>query len=71
VAPRRHPTRASPHSLTVTPHLWGSAVLFATRLHLAVAALCVTTIEFTRGENPLLHDLGEERFELEDGYVGA
>jgi hypothetical protein len=36
-----------------------------------VAALCVTTIEFTRGENPLLHDLGEERFELEDGYVGA
>ncbi len=29
------------------------------------------TVEFTRGENPLLHDLVEEPFHLEDGYVGA
>ncbi len=36
-----------------------------------MATPCVTTVEFTRGENPLLHDLVEERFELEDGYVGA
>ncbi len=62
---------AAAHSLTVTPHLWGSAILFATGLHLAVATPCVTTVEFTRGENPLLHDLVEEPFELEDGYVGV
>jgi L-alanine-DL-glutamate epimerase-like enolase superfamily enzyme len=62
---------AAAHGLTVAPHLWGSAVLFATGLHLAVATPCVTTVEFTRGENPLLHDLVEERFELEDGHVLA
>lgn len=29
---------------------------------------CATTVEFTRGDNPLLNDLVEERVELVDGY---
>ena len=62
---------AAAHELTVAPHLWGSAVLFAAGLHLAIATPCVTILEFTRGENPLLHDLVEEPFELRDGYVLA
>lgn len=37
----------------------------------AIATPCVTILEFTRGENPLLHDLVEEPFELRDGYVLA
>jgi D-galactarolactone cycloisomerase len=60
---------AATHGHTVAPHLWGGAVLFASGLHLAVATPCVTTLEFSRGENPLLHELIEEPFELRDGYL--
>jgi len=62
---------AAAHGLTMAPHLWGGAVLFATGLHLAVATPCVTWLEFTRGHNPLLHELVEEPFELVDGHVPA
>lgn len=60
---------AATHGLTLAPHLWGGAVLFASGLHLAVATPCVTTLEFSRGENALLHDLPEEPFELIDGFI--
>ena len=60
---------AASHGLTVAPHLWGGAILFASGLHLAAAVPCVTTLEFSRGENPLLNDLIEEPFELVDGHV--
>jgi D-galactarolactone cycloisomerase len=62
---------AATHGFTVAPHLWGGAVLFASGLHLAVATPCVTTLEFSRGENPLLNDLVEEPFVLVDGDVLA
>lgn len=62
---------AAAHGLTVAPHLWGSAILFAAGLHLAVATPVVTILEFSRGENPLLTDLVEESFDLRDGSVGA
>ena len=62
---------AAAHELTVAPHLWGSAILFAAGLHLCVATPCATIVEFTRGENPLLHELVEEAFDLKDGFVLA
>jgi L-alanine-DL-glutamate epimerase-like enolase superfamily enzyme len=62
---------AAAHGLTVAPHLWGGAVLFAAGLHLCVATPCATTVEFSRGHNPLLNELTEEGFELVDGYVLA
>src|SRR5262245_4045530 len=62
---------AAAHELTVAPHLWGGAVLFAAGLNLCVATPCATTVEFSRGENPLLNDLTEEGFDLVDGYVTA
>jgi L-alanine-DL-glutamate epimerase-like enolase superfamily enzyme len=62
---------AAAHGLTMAPHLWGGAVLFATGLHLAVATPCVTWLEFTRGHNPLLHDLVEEPVDLVEGHVAA
>src|SRR6185312_6460932 len=60
---------AATHGHTLAPHLWGGAVLFASGLHLAVSTPSVTTLEFSRGENPLLHDLLEEPFELVDGFI--
>jgi L-alanine-DL-glutamate epimerase-like enolase superfamily enzyme len=62
---------AAAHELTVAPHLWGSAILFAAGLHLCVATPCATTVEFSRSENPLLHELVNETFDLRDGYVSA
>jgi L-alanine-DL-glutamate epimerase-like enolase superfamily enzyme len=62
---------AATHGLIVAPHLWGGAILFASGLHLAAATPCVTTLEFSRGENPLLNDLVEEPFELVDGHMLA
>jgi L-alanine-DL-glutamate epimerase-like enolase superfamily enzyme len=62
---------AAAHGLTVAPHLWGSAILFASGLHLAVATPCVTLLELTRGDNPLLNDLVQEPFDLRDGFVHA
>jgi L-alanine-DL-glutamate epimerase-like enolase superfamily enzyme len=62
---------AAAHGLTVAPHLWGSAILFASGLQLAVATPCVTLLELTRGDNPLLNELVQEPFELRDGFVHA
>jgi D-galactarolactone cycloisomerase len=62
---------AAAHELTVAPHLWGGAILFAAGLHLCVATPCATTVEFSRGHNPLLNELTEEGFELVDGHVRA
>jgi L-alanine-DL-glutamate epimerase-like enolase superfamily enzyme len=62
---------AAAHGLTVAPHLWGSAILFASGLHLAIATPCVTLLELTRGDNPLLNDLVQEPFDLRDGFVHA
>ena len=35
---------AASHSVTVAPHLWGSAILFANGLHLCVSAPCATIL---------------------------
>jgi L-alanine-DL-glutamate epimerase-like enolase superfamily enzyme len=62
---------AAAHELTVAPHLWGGAVLFAAGLHLCIAVPNANLVEFSRGENPLLNELTEEGFELVDGHVLA
>ena len=62
---------AASHGLTVAPHLWGSAILFATGLHLCVSTPCATMVEFSRGHNPLLNELVEEEIAFEDGHVLA
>jgi L-alanine-DL-glutamate epimerase-like enolase superfamily enzyme len=62
---------AASHGLTLAPHLWGSAILFATGLHLCVSTPCATVLEYSRGENPLLNELVEERIAFEDGHVLA
>jgi L-alanine-DL-glutamate epimerase-like enolase superfamily enzyme len=60
---------AATHGLTVAPHLWGGAILFASGLHLAAAIPCVTMLELTRGENPLLNELVHDPFDLREGLV--
>lgn len=55
--------------MTVAPHLWGSALLFAAGLHLAAALPNVVTLEYSMGFNPMLRQLGREPFVIKDGAV--
>ncbi|RMF88241.1 MAG: mandelate racemase/muconate lactonizing enzyme family protein, partial [Nitrospinota bacterium] len=60
---------ASAFQLTVAPHLWGSALLFAAGLQLAAAVPNCTILEYSLGFNPLLHELGIEPPLVQDGYI--
>jgi len=60
---------ASTHGLTVAPHIWGGAFVFAAGVHLAAASPAATILEFSLGANPMLHDMVEETFEIEDGML--
>ena len=60
---------ASAHQLTLAPHLWGSAVLFAAGLHLAAALPNVVTLEYAMGFNPMLRELCSTGFKLSDSAV--
>lgn len=60
---------ASAHGLTVAPHLWGGALVFAAGLHVAAASPPATILEYSLGANPMLHELVEESFTVEDGSL--
>lgn len=60
---------ASAHQLTVAPHLWGSALLFASGLHIAAAVPNCVTLEYSMGFNPMLRELVQEDFVINKGAV--
>ena len=60
---------ASAHQLTLAPHLWGSALLFAAGLQIAAAVPNCTALEYPMGFNPMLRELAEEDFAIQDGQV--
>lgn len=60
---------ASAHQLTLAPHLWGSALLFAAGLHIAAATPNVITLEYSMGFNPFLRGLSPEEFTIKDSEV--
>ena len=60
---------ASAHQLTLAPHLWGSALLFASGLHLAAALPNCVTLEYSMGFNPMLRELVKEDFVINNGEV--
>jgi L-alanine-DL-glutamate epimerase-like enolase superfamily enzyme len=51
---------ASAFQLTVAPHLWDSALLFAAGLQLAAVSPNCTILAYTLGLNPMLHELVPE-----------
>jgi L-alanine-DL-glutamate epimerase-like enolase superfamily enzyme len=60
---------ASAFQLTVAPHLWGSALLFASGLHLAAATPNCTILEYSLGFNPLLRELALEPPVIREGLM--
>jgi L-alanine-DL-glutamate epimerase-like enolase superfamily enzyme len=50
-------------------HLWGGATTFAAGLHVSAAASSAFILEYSLGANPMLHELAEEKFTVEDGTI--
>jgi D-galactarolactone cycloisomerase len=60
---------AGAFQLTVAPHLWGSALLFASGLQLAAATPNCTILEYSLGFNPMLHELVHESPVVRNGEM--
>lgn len=68
---RRIAALADAHQLALAPHLWGSALSFAAGLHLAFSSPSAIILEYSLGANPLLRELPEEQFIVQDGMIAA
>jgi L-alanine-DL-glutamate epimerase-like enolase superfamily enzyme len=60
---------ASAFNLRLAPHLWSGAPAFAAGLHLSASQSAGFILEYSLGHNPMLHDLIEERFPVQDGFI--
>jgi len=60
---------ASAFNLRLAPHLWSGAPAFAAGLHLAASQSAGFILEYSLGHNPMLHELIEEAFPVENGAV--
>ncbi|MEZ4867368.1 MAG: mandelate racemase/muconate lactonizing enzyme family protein [Caldilineaceae bacterium] len=68
---RRILALASAFGVKAAPHNWGSGILFATSLHLVLAAPNCHLLEVGQAPNPLIHEIFVEPFDLRAGYVYA
>jgi len=68
---RRVAAMASARNVKFAPHAWGSGVLFAASIHLAMSTPNCHILEVPQAHMPLLDDLFEEPFEIRDGRVHA
>ncbi len=62
---------ASAHQLELAPHCWGSALSFAAGVNLAFASSSAGVIEYSLGANPLLREMPEAAFDVQDGLIAA
>lgn len=60
---------ASAFNLRLAPHLWTGALAFAAGMHVTAASPAGFILEYSLGANPLLHELAQESFTVENGEV--
>ena len=69
---RRIAALTSAHGVRLAPHAWGSGVLFAASIHVAMAAANCHILEVTQGYMPMMWELFEQPFDIRpDGTVHA
>ena len=69
---RRIAALTSTRGVRLAPHAWGSAVLFAASIHVAMAAPNCHILEVTQGYMPMMWELFNEPFDIRpDGMVHA
>ena len=55
--------------LETCPHLWTGALAFSAGVHVAAASPAGWILEYSLGANPMLPELVEESFEIQDGSI--
>src|SRR6476661_3990031 len=69
---RRIAALTSAHGVRLAPHAWGSGVLFAASLHVAMSAANCHILEVTQGYMPMMWELFNEPFDISpNGMVHA
>jgi L-alanine-DL-glutamate epimerase-like enolase superfamily enzyme len=69
---RRIAALASAHDIRLAPHAWGSGILFAASIHVAMAAPNCHILEVSQGYMPMMYELFNEPFDIRpDGTVHA
>ena len=62
---------ASARGIRLAPHAWGSGVLFAASIHVAMPSVHCHILEVSQGHMPMMYELFEEPFDIRDGTVHA
>jgi L-alanine-DL-glutamate epimerase-like enolase superfamily enzyme len=60
---------AEAHQIMLAPHLWGGPLHFSAGLQLCAVSPAATIVEYSLGANPLLHEMGQEKFAPENGIM--
>ncbi len=69
---RRIAALTSTHGVRLAPHAWGSGILFAASIHVAMSAANCHILEVTQGYMPMMWELLNEPFDIgSDGTVHA
>ena len=68
---RRIAAMASAKGIRLAPHAWGSGVLFAASLHVAMSAPNCHILEVSQGYMPMMNELFNEPYDIRDGTVHA
>ena len=68
---RRIGAMASARGIRLAPHAWGSGVLFAASIHMAMAAPNCHILEVSQGYMPMMNELFNEPYDIRDGIVYA
>ena len=68
---RRIGAMASARGIRLAPHAWGSGVLFAASIHMAMAAPNCHILEVSQGYMPMMNELFNEAYDIRDGTVHA
>jgi D-galactarolactone cycloisomerase len=66
---RRIAALTSAHSVRLAPHAWGSGVLFAASIHVAMAAPNCHILEVSQGYMPMMWELFNEPFDIRSDAV--
>ena len=69
---RRIAALTAAHDIRLAPHAWGSGILFAASIHVAMAAANCHILEVSQGYMPMMNELFNEPFDIRpDGTVHA
>jgi L-alanine-DL-glutamate epimerase-like enolase superfamily enzyme len=68
---RRIAALTQAHDIRLAPHAWGSGLLFAASIHVAMASANCHILEVSQGYMPMMNELFNEPYDIRDGYVYA